>query len=120
MKAVQDVQALQSVLNSYKATVKELEAKLTADEEEHEGLADVASALQTTRDKAAQIQELIKRKKTSLGVDGRLNLDKLSSSQFLQLRMSARALKLRIRERLRQRKFELALLERAYRHTSNG
>jgi hypothetical protein len=34
--------------------------------------------------------------------------------------MNARSLKHRIRDRLRQRKFELEKLERAYRHTVNG
>jgi hypothetical protein len=101
--------------------VKELERSLEAySDNDEEDVADVASSLEDAQKKVTQLQEIIKQKKGGLGVDGRLSLQKLSTSKFLQLRMSARALKSRIRDRLRQRKFELALLERAYRHCTNG
>ena len=58
-------------------------------------------------------------RKAKLSVDGRLNLTKLLDNEFLKLRMKALALKQRIRDRLRQRKFELENLERAYRKTVN-
>jgi len=52
-------------------------------------------------------------------VDGRLNLAKLMGNAFLKQRMNALALKQRLRERLRHRKFELENVERAYRNTVN-
>jgi hypothetical protein len=121
-KAVEDVQALQVTLNSYKTRVKKLEESLepNSDDSDEEDMADNVSSLENARKKIIHLKEIIKRKRTALGVDGRLSLHKLSTNKFLQLRMSARALKSRIRDRLRQRKFELALLERAYRHCTSG
>lgn len=55
-----------------------------------------------------------------MGVEERVALDELRQSRYLRDRMNARALKTRIRDRLRQRKFELEKLECAYRHTVNG
>jgi hypothetical protein len=49
-----------------------------------------------------------------------MTLQKLKADIFLQIRMNARALKTRIRDRLRQRKFEIERLERSYRHAVNG
>jgi hypothetical protein len=117
-KAIEEVQTLQLTLNSYISTVAELEGKLTNDDSDD--LVNIAMALQNAQDKAKQVTNILARKRKALGVDGRLSLKTLSSSRFLQLRMSARALKSRIRDRLRQRKFELSLLERAYRHGSSG
>lgn len=59
-------------------------------------------------------------KKAALGVEARTLLTDISTSDYLRLRMNARALKQRIRDRLRHRKFELERLERAYRVTVNG
>ncbi|OJA11301.1 hypothetical protein AZE42_09658 [Rhizopogon vesiculosus] len=44
---------------------------------------------------------------------------KLKKNVYLQVRMNAHALKIRLRNRLRQRKFELEKLERSYRNTVN-
>ena len=49
-----------------------------------------------------------------------LNLAVLRNDAFLRLRMNALALKQRIRDRLRQRKFEIDKLERSYRRSANG
>lgn len=67
-----------------------------------------------------QLQSSIKKKRDSLGVDGRASLAKLKDNKFLHLRMKASALKNRIRAHLRDRKFELERLERAYRHTTSN
>jgi hypothetical protein len=102
----------------YKAKVKELEGDLDADDDED--MTDIVSSLAEAQEKVGYLKERIKMKKGALGVDGRLNLTNLSTNKFLQLRMSARALKSRIRDRLRQRKFELSVLERAHRHCTSG
>ncbi len=62
----------------------------------------------------------IKLKLTQLGVQDRQDYENLKTDKFLQLRMNARALKMRIRQRLRERKFELERLERTYRNAVNG
>ncbi|KAF8834234.1 hypothetical protein BDN67DRAFT_992712 [Paxillus ammoniavirescens] len=49
-----------------------------------------------------------------LGVTGRAKLAALRGNVFLQVRMNALAVKTQIRDRLRQHKFELERIERAY------
>lgn len=76
--------------------------------------------LTTAKKNIEKIQSVIKRKRDLLGVDGRASLAKLKDNKFLHLRLKASALKNRIRTRLRNRKFELERLERAYRHTTSN
>jgi vacuolar-type H+-ATPase subunit E/Vma4 len=76
--------------------------------------------LDEARVKASRIRTTLQRKQEALGVDAQLDLQQLTNNAFLRLRMNARALKQRIRDRLRQRKFELERLERAYRVSTNG
>ncbi|KIJ04760.1 hypothetical protein PAXINDRAFT_21945, partial [Paxillus involutus ATCC 200175] len=61
--------------------------------------------------------ETLRRRREGLGVTGRAKLVALRGNVFLQVRMNALAVKTRIRDRLRQRKFELERIERAYRQT---
>ncbi|KAG1888481.1 uncharacterized protein F5891DRAFT_987773 [Suillus fuscotomentosus] len=51
--------------------------------------------------------------------NNRADLQQLKKDAYLQVRMNARALKARLHDRLRQRKFELEKLERSYRNTVN-
>lgn len=83
-------------------------------------VADASDRCDELRDLLPKLRETIRRKKATLGVTEQARLTSLIGNQFLRLRMNARALKSRIRDRLRQRKFELERLERAYRKTSNG
>lgn len=64
---MEEVQALQLTLNSYKCTVEELEEKLT---DEDNDLVDIASALQDAQNKVTYFKDIIKRKRNALGVDG--------------------------------------------------
>jgi hypothetical protein len=64
--------------------------------------------------------ETLRRRREGLGVTGRAKLVALRGNVFLQVRMNALAVKTRIRDRLRQRKFELERIERAYRQTVGG
>lgn len=81
---------------------------------------DIPSQLDDLRSQRGRISQALSRKKSALGVEARTLLADIASSDYLRLRMNARALKQRIRDRLRQRKFELEKLERAYRATANG
>lgn len=56
----------------------------------------------------------------SLGVSQTTMLRTLKQNKYLLARMNALALKHRLRDRLRQQKFEMERLERSYRHTMNG
>jgi len=86
-----------------------------------DGLAmvDISSLLDDAQKNIKRTKKAIANKKGKLSVDGRLNLEKLVGNKFLKGRMNALALKQRLRDRLRNRKFELANLERAYRKTVN-
>ena len=81
---------------------------------------DIPLQLEDARAHCTRIKESLYKKKAALGVDQHADLMAISKSKFLQLQMNARALKRRIRDQLRQCKFELEKLERAYRHTING
>jgi hypothetical protein len=120
-QAVEEVLALQETRAIHKKALDAMEAKLESGlDNEHEDITDFTMLLSEARSKMSRIQETFRCKKAALGVDGRLNLQLLTENTFLRLRMNARALKKRIRDRLHQRKFELERLERAYRHTCNG
>ena len=68
---------------------------------------------------STHLKKTINTKKAALSADGRLDLQKLMDDKFLRCRMNALALKQRIHDRLRQRKFELEALDRAYRSSVN-
>ncbi len=81
---------------------------------------DPAADLESLNAKITKYKLLIRKKVEELGVDELSDFQSLLNSKFLQLRMNARALKMRIRQRLRDRKFELDRLERSYRTAVNG
>lgn len=62
----------------------------------------------------------LRRKEKALGVNEQQELQKLIKSEYMRVRMNARALKLRLRQRLRARKFEMDVVERTYRRLLNG
>ena len=63
---------------------------------------------------------LLRRKEIALGYIERQQLRKLINSPYLRDRMNALALKIRLRDKLRSRKFELERLERTFRKQVNG
>ncbi|KAG1745669.1 hypothetical protein EDB19DRAFT_1894353 [Suillus lakei] len=67
----------------------------------------------------SRVADTLSRWKTRLGISQRTRLEQLRRNVYLQVRLDAQALKTRIRERLRQRKFEIEKLERSYRQTVN-
>jgi len=120
-RAVEEALALQEAWLTNKEIVNTMEATLEAGiDNEDEDFTETMMLLDEARAKVSRIQKSLQAKRAALGVDGRLNLRRLMNDKFLRLRMNAHALKKRVRDRLRQRKFELERLERAYRHTSNG
>ncbi|KAF8160514.1 hypothetical protein K438DRAFT_1548266, partial [Mycena galopus ATCC 62051] len=59
------------------------------------------------------------RKEEALGIDEHEELEQLANSEYMRLCMNAWALKLRLRERLCARKFEMDVVERSYRRLLN-
>lgn len=113
-KVVEAILALQKSHASYDESIRQLEGQLLDGSGDPQQLDMRLGELRTQR---AKIIAAIQRKRSALGVNERVQLSQLSRSKFLQLRMNARALKQRLRNRLRQRKFELDRLERSYRQT---
>ncbi|KII83000.1 hypothetical protein PLICRDRAFT_76994, partial [Plicaturopsis crispa FD-325 SS-3] len=117
--AVETILALQKSESEYKEAEAALEAQLLGEYDEDVDAGDIAFELSNVRSKIANISANIQRKIAALGATERSNLRRLATNDYVRVRMNARALKKRIRDRLRQRKFELERLERAYRHTVN-
>lgn len=76
--------------------------------------------LQSAKDSFRRLEMKVREKETRLGVNDKHKLERLVKSPFLSKRMNALALKIRIREQLRNRKFELDRLERSYRKQRSG
>ena len=83
-------------------------------------MATVELELETALKSLRKAHLKVTKKEDALGVDAKNQLRHLINSPFLTKKMNARALKTRIRERLRSRKFELDRLERSYRKQRSG
>jgi len=119
-KEIEAILSLVKTLEGHKQDIVDLQNMLQSDGSA-DGLTvdEIQILLEESQQHAKCIQKSISSKKSKLSVDGRLNLTELMDDVFLKTRMNALALKERIRDRLRQRKFELENLERAYRKTMN-
>ncbi|KAJ6558869.1 hypothetical protein DFH09DRAFT_1485992 [Mycena vulgaris] len=119
-QAVQAVIHLRAAVKTREVQVRELRQKFidgVSDEDDH-------SALYETEWRAAQEAlekslATLRRKEKALGVNEQQELQKLINSEYMRVRMNARALKLRLRQRLRARKFEMDVVERTYRRLLN-
>jgi hypothetical protein len=117
---IREILALGKTCDEYKERIDELETMiLGGNYSEGINFDEVQEDLQEYQAKLAKLRTSIATKRSKLSVDGRLNLTKLMGNVFLRERMNALALKQRIRDRLRYRKFELENMERAYRNTVN-
>lgn len=81
---------------------------------------DAETRLASARSDLERTVANLRAKEQLLGVNERAQLDRLLNNPFIAARMNARALKIRLRERLRSRKFELERLERTFRKQVNG
>lgn len=76
-------------------------------------LASARAAWKKAKEKAARLER-------ELGVNDSTVLKKLAHAPYYSARMNARALKERLRAKLRDRKFELDPIERSFRRTASG
>jgi hypothetical protein len=81
---------------------------------------DISVELSESQGTITRLSNLIRTKRSSLGVSEKARIRKLKDNEFLRVKLNARAVKTRLRDRLRQRKFELERLERSYRQTMNS
>lgn len=121
-QAVEAILALHKTVDQYNEDIEDLERRLVELDFDMrvETATELGARLQKIRQKQSTLAATIRTKTLALGVDARNDLRLLTTSKFLQLRMNARALKIRIRERLRERKFEVERFETCYRNSANG
>ncbi|KAJ6465260.1 hypothetical protein C8R45DRAFT_1106910 [Mycena sanguinolenta] len=113
--AIEEVIRLRKAVTILETRIKYLEDVLI--EGDGADAADAAMAegdLETAWAKLSWTQEAVRRKEQALGVQDRKALKHLKQSKFITARMNACALKYRLREKLRNRKFELDRVERTY------
>ena len=119
-KEIFDVLALMESLKRYEEEKESYDQALqTGDYPDGLSAVELSTLLEEVQKNIKKGKKAVANKKGKLSVDGRLNLSKLIGNEFLKSRMNALALKQRLRDRLRNRKFELANLEHAYRKTVN-
>jgi hypothetical protein len=81
---------------------------------------DAENKYNTALSASERISAFLRQKERALGSIERQQLHKLVTSPYLCDRMNALALKIRLRDKLRSRKFELERLERTFRKQVNG
>jgi len=81
---------------------------------------DAENKYTSTLAASERISAILRQKERALGPTERQQLRKLVNSPYLCDRMNALALKIRLCDKLRSRKFELERLERTFRKQVNG
>jgi hypothetical protein len=115
---VEAILALEESVKDHQQRIHDLEDQLASPGQLD--VTEIRTEISESRASRTRLTETVRRKKAALGVGQRAALKKLKDSVFLQIRMNARTIKTRLRDRLRQRKFELERLERSYRQVVNG
>ncbi|KAJ6526367.1 hypothetical protein B0H19DRAFT_1335642 [Mycena capillaripes] len=111
---------LKSAVKKQTDHVNRLRAKFLGAAEDADEEADYYQVEFDKADAArAKAEKTLREKERALGVGERQALSKMSHIQYYNARMNARATKRRLRDRLRQRKFELDLVERSFRRLMN-
>ncbi|KAJ7085326.1 hypothetical protein C8R44DRAFT_543346, partial [Mycena epipterygia] len=119
-QAVAVVILLRAVVTTRRKRITELEACfLEAVQNEDPGAAVYQAQVAAAEEALHAAERKLWQREQALGVHEQQSLRKLGKSKYLNLRMNARALKRRIRDRLRSRKFELDKLERSFRRLVN-
>ncbi|KAE9387085.1 hypothetical protein BT96DRAFT_1005472 [Gymnopus androsaceus JB14] len=118
-KAVEEALRLRKARDTLHDSVKRLENVITDISAEPYEVATAELELDPLREKLEKTQSVLTAKEHALGVQARTQYRHLASSPFIMHRMNARALKLRLRQKLRSRKFERDRLERSFRRQMN-
>jgi hypothetical protein len=112
---------LRAALKTRRAHVQELRQKFLDAVENEDPLAAIYETdLESAQDALRKAEVNLQRKEEALGVGQFQELEALVNSVYMRCRMNARALKLRLWQRLRARKFELDSVERTLRRLVNG
>lgn len=106
----------------YEAQIRQLEDQLIAVNLDPllDPLGDVGKNLRESRQRLATINASITNKTKALGVSDKIDLKRIAGNKFLELQVNARALKFRLRQRIRERRFEKERIDQLYRNVMNG
>lgn len=111
--SVEDALRLRKSRDAAQALVDDLRKRIINTSSEPWEIATAELELESAIQALRKAQGKVTKTEDALGVDAKHQLRTLMKSPFLAKKMNARALKIRIRERLRSRKFELDRLERS-------
>ncbi|KAJ7083561.1 hypothetical protein C8R44DRAFT_753418 [Mycena epipterygia] len=109
--ALRDAKAIRQA----RVTESEAAALDAIDAENADAIVHTKVALKSARKALFKVKEQLARKELTLGVADRSELKKLAKSKYMELRMNAQAVKMRLRDRLRKHKFERDRIERSSR-----
>ena len=118
-QTIQALLVLETRLKGSQNRLKILDNKLASSHDTSDVLDITVESLECQQT-CARLSALIRSKRDTLGVSEKAQLRRLKNNEFLQVKLNARAVKTRLRNRLHQRKFELERLERSYRQTLSG
>ncbi|KAJ7635871.1 hypothetical protein B0H17DRAFT_961379, partial [Mycena rosella] len=119
-QAVNAVMLMRTALKARRTRVTEIRNRFLDAVQEEDPEAPVYEVeLAAAEVAVATAESQLRNKEAALGVSQRQALHTLATSQYLRLRMNARALKRRLRDCLRSRKFELDKVERSFRRLVN-
>ncbi|KAI5989530.1 hypothetical protein EDD15DRAFT_2171326, partial [Pisolithus albus] len=117
-KLLAHILSLEKSVQDYQSRVDQLEMELVNDRVND--IMDFDLQRTAARSLLSKATKALQQKKSALGVSAQTDLYLLRNNKWLQTQTNAQALKVRIRERLRQRKFELECLEGSSRNSVNG
>ncbi|KAJ3729813.1 hypothetical protein C8R42DRAFT_569495, partial [Lentinula raphanica] len=114
-KAVQEALHLRNVRDTLKDRVHRLEATATDLDAELYEVEEARADLDEQKSKLQKAEKDLRAKERSLGIRANAEYRKVASSPFVAARLNAKAVKVRLREKLKARKFERDCLERSFR-----
>ncbi|KAJ7302004.1 hypothetical protein DFH08DRAFT_919019 [Mycena albidolilacea] len=119
-QAVNAVIMLRAAIKTRRMRVSELrDIFLNAVQEDDPDAVMHQAAMGAAEEALSKAEKQLHERETALGIQEHQALRKLGKSTYIRLRMNSRALKRRLRDRLRARKFELDKVERSFRRLVN-
>lgn len=114
-KALEEALRLRRAVDESNAQISRLEDIVSDPYAEDFLVAEATDNLPKARSKLQGHRAVLRRLELALGVEEHKTYRHLTNSEFIRLRMNARAVKTCLRDRLRSRKFELDRVERSVR-----
>ncbi|KAG6903516.1 hypothetical protein DXG01_000488, partial [Tephrocybe rancida] len=117
--AVKELLQMRETRDGLKKREREYDALIEDEATPMDEYIEAKADLESVRVRLQDLNTRIRNKQSVLGVTDRARLRNLMNNPFLTARMNALALKQRLRDRLRARKFEMERLERSFRKQVN-